>query len=155
MLKMFYAFVLELHNDSVSHVAGEFIMRQIIYASRRHSDFKPLKIFEMLNKARARNAELGLCGMLVYCNGQFLQLLEGFKAPVSALEEKIFADERHSDIKVISDAKISALSFTKWDMGYLNLEDNTKMLSRPFLEMTPGEAWQCLLSLRDQLGEAE
>ncbi len=39
----------------------------------------------ILDVARARNAELGITGMLVYSNARFLQVLEGEPGPLDAL----------------------------------------------------------------------
>ena len=53
-------------------------MRQVIYASRCAPDFSLTQIIEMLELAQKSNAENGLSGLLLFGNGYFLQVLEGF-----------------------------------------------------------------------------
>lgn len=80
-------------------------------------------IFEQVEgHARAYNEKQGITGILCYGNGQFLQCIEGKKSQVLALQERIFADKRHKNVKVLLLQAISERSFFDWRMRLLFLE---------------------------------
>jgi hypothetical protein len=57
-------------------------MYQIIYASEATESFSSDQLAELLTTARRRNRINCQTGMLVFCNQQFLQVLEGDPADV-------------------------------------------------------------------------
>ena len=73
-------------------------MYQIIYASEATESFSSDQLAELLATARRRNRINRLTGMLVFCNQQFLQLLEGDPADVIATYDRIAHDPRHQDL---------------------------------------------------------
>jgi CheY-like chemotaxis protein len=135
-------------------------MRQVIYSSRRSPDFSLMDIIEMLEKAQASNAESGISGILLFGNDYFLQVIEGFDGPVSALRDKVLKDPRHQDIVVHVDHKISSLTFTMWKMSFIAL-DFSKVsrgghaLSKNFTpnQLKPEEASKLLLKMETLLSE--
>ena len=72
--------------------------------------------------ARDYNEQHGITGTLCYGNGQFLQCIEGEKRHVFALQERIFADNRHKNIEVLLLQEINHRSFSDWRMRLLFLE---------------------------------
>ncbi|EJF07325.1 mannose-1-phosphate guanylyltransferase [Thiovulum sp. ES] len=93
-----------------------------IYASREVEHFSQEKILEMLKKAKEKNRDLNITGMLLYENGSFFQVLEGSEKDVSELFEKIKYDERHTNIVEIISESIYQRDFENWSMGYAHLE---------------------------------
>ncbi|OLF34424.1 blue light sensor protein [Psychrobacter sp. C 20.9] len=80
-------------------------------------------IFENIEAhARDYNEQHGITGTLCYGNGQFLQCIEGEKRHVFALQERIFADNRHKNVEVLLLQEIDHRSFTDWRMRLLFLE---------------------------------
>ena len=77
---------------------------------------------EVEGSARAYNNQQGITGILCYGNGQFLQCIEGKKSQVLALQQRIFADKRHKNVKVLSLQAISEHGFFDWRMRLLFLE---------------------------------
>ena len=77
---------------------------------------------EVENHARDYNHQHGITGTLCYGNGHFLQCIEGQKAQVFALQQRIFADSRHKNIEVLILQTISHQSFADWRMRLLFLE---------------------------------
>ena len=57
--------------------------------------------------------------MLLYCEGNFFQVLEGEEDAVHAIYETIKRDPRHSDIVKIIEEGISERSFGDWSMGLM------------------------------------
>ncbi|MEN6670002.1 BLUF domain-containing protein [Psychrobacter sp. B38] len=80
-------------------------------------------IFEDVERhARDYNQQHGITGILCYGNGQFLQCIEGQKAHVFALKERIFADDRHKNVETLLLRTIEHRSFSDWRMRMLFLE---------------------------------
>ncbi len=80
---------------------------------------------DILQTSHLRNAGLDLTGMLLYCNGKFLQVLEGEKEAVHNLFYKISRDLRHKDINVLLEGTIAARNFKDWSMGFKALDIDT------------------------------
>ena len=76
-------------------------MYQIIYASEATEIFNSDQLAELLTTARRRNRINRLTGMLVFCNQQFLQVLEGDPADVIATYDRIAQDPRHQDLMAV------------------------------------------------------
>jgi hypothetical protein len=59
-------------------------MYQIVYVSTVNQDFSAADLKKLLVRARMRNKEAGVTGMLVFYDGTFLQALEGEKGAVAS-----------------------------------------------------------------------
>ena len=77
---------------------------------------------EVESHARDYNQQHGITGTLCYGSGHFLQCIEGEKAHVYALKQRIFADSRHKDVEVLLLQTIEHRSFADWRMRLLFLE---------------------------------
>jgi hypothetical protein len=70
-----------------------------------------------------------LTGFLHYNGFYFLQVLEGGRAPVSAVYHRIAADPRHSNIVMISCMDVRERLFPSWSMGlHEGMDDKTKLI---------------------------
>lgn len=80
-----------------SHAAarGTSYMHHIIYMSRATSHPSPMELVILLLQARDANERVAVTGALVYGNGQFMQVMEGEEAVVTALYERVTHDPRH------------------------------------------------------------
>ncbi|MGO3756657.1 BLUF domain-containing protein [Psychrobacter celer] len=72
--------------------------------------------------ARDYNEQHSITGTLCYGNGHFLQCIEGEKAKVAALTQRIFADHRHKHVEVLLLGQVSGRRFADWRMRLLFLE---------------------------------
>ena len=106
-------------------------MIKLVYASRSVARLDADALRELLSAARARNAEDGITGMLLYAHGSFLQLLEGDEAAVDTTFERISADDRHSDLRLLDRAPIEARGFGDWSMGFEEPDDDQLVESMP------------------------
>ncbi|WP_201587991.1 BLUF domain-containing protein [Psychrobacter jeotgali] len=77
---------------------------------------------EVKVSAREYNQQHNITGVLCYGNGRFLQCIEGEKAQVLTLQQRIFADKRHKDIKILLLQAIDQRDFIDWRMRLLFLE---------------------------------
>jgi hypothetical protein len=96
-------------------------MHHIIYLSRVSQKLKPEELVALLVKARRSNELAGITGAMVYGEGQFIQILEGEEAAVTALYERIVADPRHRSILKLADKPIVERTFIKWSMAFREL----------------------------------
>lgn len=72
--------------------------------------------------ARNYNQQHGITGTLCYGSGHFLQCIEGEKANVFALKQRIFADNRHKNTEILLLQRIEHRRFADWRMRLLFLE---------------------------------
>jgi len=91
-----------------------------IYASCARAPFDAPALAELLHRARLRNAELGLTGMLLHASGSFFQVLEGEPDVVDTLYERIERDPRHTRVTRIIREPIAQRHFGAWRMGFLD-----------------------------------
>lgn len=90
----------------------------IAYASVAKHLFEHEALNALLSHARTNNAKQGITGMLLYVEGSFFQVLEGERAKVDALYEKISHDLRHHQVMKLIEEDIAERCFTDWSMGY-------------------------------------
>ena len=60
-------------------------MFHLVYASSALQPFTKPELQALLEQARQKNAKLGVTGMLLYKDGNFMQVLEGEKETVRKL----------------------------------------------------------------------
>jgi hypothetical protein len=93
-------------------------VRRIIYASRALSDFSDEDLVRLLLRARATNEAYDVTGMLVYAARSFLQAFEGDEEGVEVIWDRIRLDDRHTDLRVLSDGPADSRLFRDWSMGF-------------------------------------
>ncbi len=133
-------------------------MIQIIYVSKatRHFSLRELQV--MLSAGRKRNKARGITGIVVYHQGQFLQILEGYAPVVEKLFETISTDQRHKQIELLLRTDIEERSFTDSTMGLCHISaDDEEMfpgliefedITHPF-ENSNNRAHEILLKFRE------
>jgi hypothetical protein len=92
---------------------------RLIYSSEAAPGLAASELEEMLMESRIRNRAHGITGMLLLVEGAFLQILEGEKADVDSLMERIQRDPRHHGIKVFYEEEVDERAFASWGMAYL------------------------------------
>ncbi len=98
-------------------------MFRLVYFSYATEPFDKDDLVELLTKSRINNKAIGVTGMLLYKDGDFMQVLEGEKTVVLQLLEKIKQDKRHSGIIVVLEEEVDESVFSEWSMGFRNMED--------------------------------
>ncbi len=96
---------------------------QIVYVSTARADLGEADIEQIVETAARNNALRDLTGMLMYADGQFMQMLEGEETVIDALLDKLRLDPRHHDLTVLERAAIENRSFADWSMGFKRLDD--------------------------------
>jgi hypothetical protein len=100
-------------------------MFHTVYASSASQAFTKPDLLELLEQARQKNAKLGLTGMLLYKDGNFLQVLEAEKEAVTDLVATIERDRRHKGVSVLLRGTSEERLFPDWTMGFRDLSDRS------------------------------
>ncbi len=93
----------------------------LVYVSSATLLFPGEDLRALLATSRKNNAELGVTGMLLYKDGNFMQVLEGDEGAVRGLYEKIEADPRHGGEITLQQGFVEGRQFPDWSMGFRDL----------------------------------
>jgi Sensors of blue-light using FAD len=134
----------------------------LIYLSAATRPFSQLDLLQLLTKSRENNSGLGVTGMLLFKDGNFLQVLEGEESKVQALYEKIAQDRRHRTLITLSMGYSPERDFPDWSMGFNDLRSSelaktpgftrfleTSLTSSDFIS-DPGKAKKLLLLFKEE-----
>jgi len=100
-------------------------MIRVTYISQEASPLSADALLGLLSQCHQNNVARGLTGMLLFGNGTFLQSLEGERAVVDALMQKIAQDPRHTAMKVLKQDTISERQYADWSMGFDRVTEKT------------------------------
>ena len=70
-------------------------MISIAYASAATVPFNETKLLDLVAQCQRNNERLGVTGILVYSDGNFMQVIEGADLVTNALYDRIRRDVRH------------------------------------------------------------
>ena len=99
-------------------------MYSLIYVSSSVNHFSTSDLFDLLEKSKMNNMAKDITGILLYKDGNFLQVLEGPKQAVLSTFTTIEKDVRHRGSIVIIEAEIQEREFSGWSMAFRNLNLN-------------------------------
>ena len=108
----------------------EKTMFYLIYVSSAVRPFLPSELVDLLSKSHRYNTEAGITGMLLYKDGNFMQVIEGEEQAVLALYAKIQCDIRHRGIITLLQGPLAERQFPDWSMGFREL-NAVDVLSTP------------------------
>ena len=106
-----------------------YIMYHLIYVSSAVNLFSDQQLKDLLEVSRRNNSERDLSGMLLYVDGNFIQVLEGEKADVLTIYDRVSRDPRHCGVITLLQGDITHRDFTDWSMGFrkLNKDSDTDL----------------------------
>lgn len=93
-------------------------MKRIIYLSSATKFMSDFELHNLLKIARANNKIKNITGLLLYIDGDFIQIIEGDEFEINNLYSNIQFDNRHKNIICVSDQKIVKRQFPDWTMGF-------------------------------------
>lgn len=91
-------------------------MHHLVYTSAASVLLTEEELRHQLSRWRATNASLGVTGVLLYSEGDILQVLEGAADAVRPLFATIAADVRHRSVAKLADGPVPARTFADWSM---------------------------------------
>jgi hypothetical protein len=135
----------------------------LVYVSTATRPFSREQLIELLAKSRTNNAKVGVTGLLLYKDGLFIQVLEGPRAAVEQVFQRISQDPRHDVGATLQTGETNFRQFPDWSMGFSDLDDPAVRqlpgfsdfmnhpLAGPGVKMDPKRIMQLLEIFRDQL----
>ena len=90
----------------------------VSYISKATQEMGVLALMRLTDQAAQLNQKLGLSGVLFYENQHFGQILEGPRAEVTKIWEKIQQDPRHHKVRLLKIEEIKERSFPAWSMRF-------------------------------------
>lgn len=84
---------------------------RIVYVSRATPGVTLRDCYDIIRTAHNRNSRLGLTGALLYLDGWFIQVLEGWSGAVHTRYEVILKDPRHTALELRLDCPVDQLLF--------------------------------------------
>ncbi len=97
-----------------------------------------VEVARILAASRRNNRAKEVGGVLHYGEGYFFQALEGQRATVDELYNRIAEDSRHRDVKILTFEDVDDRYFADWSMKYVPLENQIqRMLDRHGIAFDP------------------
>jgi hypothetical protein len=75
-----------------------------------------LILAEILGESERNNRRDGLTSALMRHDGRFLQVIEGRRADVDRLMDRLRLDPRHENVRLLSDVAVAERRFGDWPM---------------------------------------
>jgi Sensors of blue-light using FAD len=96
---------------------------RLMYASRAAAAVDHDELLSILKQSKVNNAKNGITGALCMCTEErvFVQVLEGSRAAVNAIYQRIVGDARHADVMLLQYEEIEERRFAGWAMGQVNM----------------------------------
>jgi len=96
-------------------------MYSLTYVSSAGRPFSHAELQLLLATSRRNNEAAGITGILLYKDGNFMQVLEGERAVVLATKARIDADPRHHGVLNLLEVEIETREFGVWSMAFRDL----------------------------------
>ena len=105
----------------------------IVYRSRAVFPPTDVDLLYLLAHARENNKAANLTGVILYDRGHFFQWIEGTNQSLGKLWNRIRADTRHSEIRILADQEIPVRLFEGWSMQLAHRERHHEGISDSFV----------------------
>jgi len=90
----------------------------IVYRSRQAQVLSEAELVQLIERARANNQQQQVTGMLLQCDGQFVQILEGNKDDLIDLYQRIARDPRHGTVTLLAQGPLEARAMPNWALAF-------------------------------------
>jgi hypothetical protein len=95
----------------------------LVYTSSATYVWGERELLALLKKSRANNARDGITGLLLYRDGNIMQLLEGPEQALETTMARIRSSTRHAGIVKLMHEPIERRSFSESSLSFRNLND--------------------------------
>jgi len=99
-------------------------LHEILYFSQLAPDQPTDVVGQIVARARARNAREEITGLLVFDGMRFCQHFEGPRRNVLRLMERIEADPRHVQMRVVYEGELLQRRYHAFDLGLAQVDDS-------------------------------
>jgi hypothetical protein len=91
---------------------------RLMYVSTSNGELGDAELDAILASSVRHNTEQDVTGMLLYCGGNFMQVLEGWRAAVEETYARLSQDPRHRGLILLGTDPIGVRDFASWRMGF-------------------------------------
>jgi hypothetical protein len=89
-----------------------------VYVSAATREQTAAQLEQLLQESRGRNVATEITGVLLYCNGNFMQVLEGPRPAVQETFQRIEFSTRHRELVELVSEPIETREFSQWSMAF-------------------------------------
>ena len=93
-------------------------MHYLVYISAAEYLMSDEELKGILEVSRKNNTNIQVTGLLLYHDGNFIQVLEGEKDTIRGLYDKIAIDNRHAYMFKMLEGTLEKRNFPDWSMGF-------------------------------------
>jgi hypothetical protein len=97
-------------------------MSSLTYVSSATVPLSAEELRALLAKSRSNNERDGITGMLLYKDGNFMQVLEGPREVVMSVQKRIYGDPCHHGLLVLLQRDVKERSFGSWSIAFSRSE---------------------------------
>lgn len=97
-------------------------LQSLVYVSSAVKELSAAEISHLLLRARERNMQYSVTGVLLYIGGNFMQCLEGPSASLDTIYGIIQSDPAHTGLIELIREPITEREFGSWSMGFQTRE---------------------------------
>ncbi len=90
----------------------------LVYRSHQARLLSEPELVQLIERSRSQNQQLGISGLLLQCEGQFLQILEGNKDDVIDLYQSIARDPRHQSVTLLAQGPLTNRAMPDWPLAF-------------------------------------
>lgn len=102
------------------------MLKTICYISDSRSNESIESIKKIYKKAKENNLTNNITGILIFHNGNFLQVLEGLEENVNETFDKIRFDTRHRNIIKVININVEERIFEDYNFGFTVVKSSTE-----------------------------
>jgi len=111
------------------------VLSHLLYISDATHPMSRAQLEAIRETSVRNNIHLDITGVLFYSAGHFVQLLEGDMSTIHRMFEKIAADARHENVKLLVLRPAEKRVFEQWEMGLLDMDQQSKARQRDLVEL--------------------
>jgi len=135
----------------------------IVYVSSATRLLRGDELVELLKVSQRNNERVGITGLLLYKDGNFMQVIEGPSEAVRTLYERIKQDSLNTGVYTLMERSIREREFPDWTMAFQNVAELpaealagfssflTDTFTADSFRRNPGRAHKLLLMFRDNM----
>ncbi len=113
-------------------------------------------VSQILRTSQRNNAAVGVSGALMFTDGLFAQILEGPRAAVEAVFDRIQLDDRHAEVRLLAFEPVERRSFARWSMAYFGPSETHSFCARESdFDLGAADANEVAAHLRRLLAEED
>jgi len=122
-------------SDLISPVESAVVLGHLLYISDACHPMTREELEAIRDTSIRNNIHLDITGVLFYSAGHFVQLLEGDMGTIHRMFERIAADDRHENVKLLVLRPAEKRVFEQWEMGLLDLDEQSEADQKDLVEL--------------------